>query len=311
MTEAKLLPDERHGSAHHLVDPHRLTADRRDPPERAQMRDDLRGVANLLHGVAQLVEKALPVRGAELQMIDRVPDEQPDVVERVVQLVRDPRSQLAQRGQLAGLDELLLLVAELLLATLDFLGRLPHVPHDVDHGLPPVLEPQVGAVSVLEDVHQRPPRVVQPLGLPGQPAAIVLVVDEDVQHGFALAAEALVERINVLQDVKQGSAALLTLPDARLEPPRLLEEAGLRGCDPADAHLHSRRGIVGGEGLGEGHGCPPAFILSSCSRSVSTSFSRAIILSSRPTTTSSNFSRSRIFSCSSVCDARRSRTTRS
>src|SRR5213076_1247667 len=44
-------------------------------------------------------------------------------------------------------------------------------------------------------------------------------------------------------------------------------------------------------------------------RRLSSSFSRAIIFNSRPTTTSSNFSRSRIFSCSSLLDFSRSRTT--
>src|SRR2546426_7494208 len=49
-----------------------LAADRGRPSERAQMRDDFRGLAHLLHGLAQLADDLPLVRHAELDEVDRV-----------------------------------------------------------------------------------------------------------------------------------------------------------------------------------------------------------------------------------------------
>ena len=103
------------------------------------MGDDLGGFLHLLHGLAQILEERRLFRDAELEMVDGIPDEQSDVVERVVQLVRDPGRQLADRRQLAGLHELLLLVPELLLTAFDLTRGLAQVAHDVEHGLATVL----------------------------------------------------------------------------------------------------------------------------------------------------------------------------
>src|SRR5207237_3282823 len=217
---------------------------------------------------------------AQMNAVDDVPDVQADVVQRIVELVRDPGRQLAERRQLAGLDELLLLVAELLLAPLHLLRGLTQVAHDVDHRLAAVAQPEVGLMRVLEDV----------------------------QHRLALVAELPVRLVQVAHDVQERAPSLLRLMHAVLELlDLLLEGAGLsRGGRIA---VRPRRHGVGLD-------CHQLAARSTLSFSTScwrpsSSFSSAIILSSRPTTTSSNFSRSRIFSCSSACDARRSPTTRS
>jgi len=77
------------------------------------MRDDLRGLPHLLHGLAQLADDLPLVRHAELEEVERIAHEQAGVVERVVELVGDARGELAERGELARLDELLLFVAQL------------------------------------------------------------------------------------------------------------------------------------------------------------------------------------------------------
>ena len=63
-------------------------------------------------------DDSLLVRHGELDEVDRVADEQADVVERVVELVRDAGGELAERGELSRLDQLLLFVAQLLFAPL-------------------------------------------------------------------------------------------------------------------------------------------------------------------------------------------------
>ena len=124
-----------------------------------------------------------------MDAVDDVADVEPDVVQRVVELVRDPGRQLAERGELASLDELLLLVAELLLAALHHLRRRTQVAHDVDHRLAAVLEPEVRPVRVLEDV----------------------------QHRLALVAEPPVRLVQVAHDVDQRAAPLLGLAHAQLK----------------------------------------------------------------------------------------------
>src|SRR6267378_2997810 len=160
------------------------------------MRDDLRGLRHLLHGLAQLADDLPLVRHAEFDEVDRIAHEQAGVVEGVVELVGDPRGELAERGELAGLDELLLFVAQLLLAPLHFGRGLPQVTHDVDHRLPAVLQTQVG---------------------PGEPAAILLVVGENMEHRLALVAEAPVDLIKVAHDVEHGAALLVPLAQAPLQ----------------------------------------------------------------------------------------------
>src|SRR5438876_8815 len=119
----------------------------------------------------------------------------------------------------------------------------------------------------------------------------------------------LVELVQVAHDVEERPAALLAPADTLLELVHPLEQARV-GLEDARLRRGLRTGAV--RDLGGGHAWfLSVFRRSSCWRRDSTSFSKAIILSSRPTTTSSNFSRSRIFSCSSACEARRSRTTRS
>src|SRR5436190_724327 len=82
------------------------------PPEGTQVRDDLRGLADLLHGVPQLVEDLPLFRHGEVDQVDRIAHEQADVVERIVELVGDARGELAERGELPRLHELLLFVAQ-------------------------------------------------------------------------------------------------------------------------------------------------------------------------------------------------------
>src|SRR5207253_3959017 len=71
------------------------------PPERAQVRDDRRGLADLLHGVAQLADDLPLLRDGELDQVDGIADEQPDVVEWIVELVGDAGGQLTDGGELS------------------------------------------------------------------------------------------------------------------------------------------------------------------------------------------------------------------
>src|SRR3989454_211832 len=265
--QAELLLHEGKRSLDHVPQGDRFAADGGRPPERAQVRDDLRGLADLLRGLTQLADDLLLVRPAELDEVDRVAHEQADVVQGIVELVGDAGGELAENGKLAGLDELLLFVAQLVFAP-PHLGRgLLQVSHDVNHRLAAGFQTQLVLVRILKDMQNGPPRIVESSRLAGQPPAVLLIVGQDVQHGFPLVGEALVG----LGQVEQGAALLV---DAR----------------------HGAHTL-------------PALGRPSSFRRLSSSFSRAIIFSSRPTTTSSNFSRSRIFSCSSLLDCSRSRTT--
>src|SRR3989449_7020765 len=58
---------ERQRPLDHLSQGDRLVADGGHPSERAQMRDDLRGLAHLLHGAAQLADDRSEEHTSELQ----------------------------------------------------------------------------------------------------------------------------------------------------------------------------------------------------------------------------------------------------
>ncbi len=96
-----------------------------------------------MHSVIQLAADSFGVRRSKLNQVKRVADEQPDVIERVVQLVRNAGGQLAERGELSCLDELFLLVAEFLFAPLHLLGGFAKIVHDVDHRFAAAFEPDV------------------------------------------------------------------------------------------------------------------------------------------------------------------------
>src|SRR5437879_255032 len=256
------------------------------------MGDDLRRLADLLHRVAQLTDRPLVVRRAELDEVDRVAHEQAGVVEGVVELVGDARRELAERGEFRRLDELLLFLTQLLLASLHLDRRLPQVPHDMNGGFAAGFETQLVLVRVLQEVQQRPTGVVEPLSLAGQSSAVLLVIRQDMQHGLALVGEALVELVQVAHDVEHRAALRVASQQPALEHLHVRPESGL-----------GHRGLLHRDQI------LPALSLSTSLRKLSSSFSRAIIFSSRPTTTSSNFSRSKIFSCSSPLDFSRSRTT--
>jgi hypothetical protein len=299
---------QRERALDHLLQQHRLERHRRGAAEGAEVRDYAGRLPHLVERFAEVVLDLRLLDRAELDAVDGVRDEEPDVVQRVVQLVRDTGGQLAERRQLARLHELFLLLAELLLAALHLERRLAQVVHDVDHRLAAALEPEIGVMRVLEDVDQGPPRAVEPRRLLGEPAAVGLVVDEDVEHRPALVGEAPVRLVEVAHDVQQRAAALFCSADSLLELLHLLAQALVRLeqllCLPGG------RGTVGCGRLG-GHQAEVDLSFSTSPRRVSSSFSSAIIFSSRPTTTSSNFSRSRIFSWSSALDSSRSRTTSS
>ena len=152
-------------------------------------------------------------------------------------------------------DELLLFVAQLLLAPLHFGRGLPQVTHDVDHGLPLVGQALVELVQVAHDVEHRP--------------ALVVALSQ-----------ASLQRLHLGAESTRGWRGRATLGDGRLCRDLLHHDPALPIPQAVDFF-----------------------------RRPSSAFSKAIILSSRPTTTSSNFSRSRIFSCNSVLDFSRSRTT--
>ena len=215
--QPELLLHQRQRALDHLVDVDGLERHRRRAAERAQVGDDLRRLPHLLHRLVEVLERGLRVELAHVDPVDHVADVEADVVQRVVQLVRDAGRQLAERGQLAGLDELLLLVAQLLLAALHLLRRRTQVAHDVDHRLAAVLELEVRLVRVLEDV----------------------------QHRLALVAEPLVRLVEVAHDVNQRPAPFLGLADAELKLFDLLFEgrslAAAALCLRLRSHFSRRR----------------------------------------------------------------------
>ncbi len=81
--------------------------------------------------------------------IDRVANEKPDVVQRIVKLMGHARRQLPQGGKFPGLDQLFLFVAQLLLASLDLRRRFVQVTHDVDHRLARAPQADIGLVRIL------------------------------------------------------------------------------------------------------------------------------------------------------------------
>src|SRR2546427_5864141 len=166
---------------------------------------------------------------------------------------------------------------------------------------------QLVRVRVLQEVQQGPTGVIEPLGLVGQTAAVLLVVGQDVQHGLPLVSEALVELAQVAHDVEHRAALGVAFPQAALQHLHVRAEAAF-GRRPGPG-LRDRAPTVRSRCLRHGDQILPALSLSPSLRKLSSSFSRAIIFSSRPTTTSSNFSRSKIFSCSSLLDFSRSWTT--
>src|SRR6266566_3954337 len=306
LTQPELLLHEGKRPIDHLPQGDRLAAHGRRPPERAQMRDDLRRLADLLHRVAQLANDLPLVHHAELDQVDRVAHEQAGVVEGVVELVGHAGGELAERRELSRLDELLLFVAQLLFASLHLGRGLPQITHDVDHGLAAVLQMKLVLVRVLKDVEQGSSRIVEPRRLASQSSAVLLVVGQDVKHRLPLVGQALVGLVQVAHDVEHRAALLVACPQATLQRVHLRAESTLRGGGPG---LADRRLTIFRQERCHRDHTLAVFSLPTSLRRLSSSFSRAIIFSSRPTTTSSNFSRSRIFSCSSLLDFSRSRTT--
>src|SRR5438093_848895 len=262
--QPQLLAEEIQRTQHNLVDRHLFVPDRSEAAEGTQVRDDLRGLAYLLHRGMEVGQNAPLVQPAQFHEVDDVPQEEPDVVQRVVQLVGNAGGQFAERGQLAGLDQLLLFVTQLLLAPGDFLRGLAQIIHDVDQRLARVLQPEIGLVLVLQDVQQR--------------AAVVLAQPQPLVQGL----------------------------HQPTQPIDLSPQLGFAGLTGAGRRRPGRRSHLRG-----GHQDAPRSVRrrATSARCCSSSFSSAIIFSSRPTTTSSNFSSSRTFSCSSVRDFTRSRTT--
>src|SRR5205807_1531988 len=214
-------------------------------------------------------------------------------------LMGDAGGELAEGRQFSGLYELLLLVAQFFFAPLDLGGGLPQVSHDVNHRFAGGLETQLVLVGVLQDMQHGPSRIVEPIRLAGQSSSVLLIVGQDMEHGLSLVGEAFVGLVQIAHDVEHRAALLIAFPQAALQRLHLRTKSAL-----------GRRGhrVLRHDGRRCHQDLRP-FSLPSSFRELSSSFSRAIILSSRPTTTSSNFSRSRIFSCSSVLDFSRSRTT--
>src|SRR5207247_4123803 len=84
--QPELFPHQGKRPLDHLPQGDGLAANGSRPPERAQVRDDRRGLADLLHGVAQLADDLPLLRDGELDQVDGIADEQPDVVEWIVEL---------------------------------------------------------------------------------------------------------------------------------------------------------------------------------------------------------------------------------
>src|SRR6187200_621091 len=118
-----------------MVHMRRLLTYRRSSAERAQMRDDLSCLMYLLHRAMKLTKHGCFLDVPEFNRVDHVADEETDVVQRIVEFMCDASRQLTKRRQLRGLDELLLFLTEFLLATLHLRGRIPQIPHHVDHRL--------------------------------------------------------------------------------------------------------------------------------------------------------------------------------
>ncbi len=154
--ESELLLDERQGLFDHVIDGNGGSDDRGRATERSKMRNNLGRLAYLLHGVPQVSHDLILIELVHLDMIDDVPNEEPDVVQRIVELMGDTRCEFAKRRQLPRLDQLLLLLAKFMFAALNFLRRLTQIAHDVDHRLAALFETSFRDMDVLENVEERP-----------------------------------------------------------------------------------------------------------------------------------------------------------
>ena len=108
-------------------------------------------------------------------------------------------------------------VPQFLFASLNLGCGLAQVSHDVNHGFAARAQTQRVLVRVLQEVQQGAPRIVEPLGLSGQPAAVQLVVGQDVNHGLPLVGESLVELVQVSDDVQHRTAPLVAFSQAALQ----------------------------------------------------------------------------------------------
>ena len=77
-------------------------------------------------------------------------------------------------------------------------------------------------MRILQEMQQRPARIIQALGLPGQAAAVLFVVSQDMDHGFALVGQLAVEGVQITQDRDKSAASLLILLHEHLQGALLL-----------------------------------------------------------------------------------------
>ena len=107
---AHLFLQKGKGAPDHLINQQPLTTGGSGPAKGAQVRDDLRRLTDLLHGIGQFAQELLRGRFVHLNLVNGIADEQADVVEWVVELMSHTGGQLAESCQLGRLDQLFLLV---------------------------------------------------------------------------------------------------------------------------------------------------------------------------------------------------------
>src|SRR5882724_1879570 len=151
---------QRQGLLNDFIDGQALSAAGSSSAKGAQVGDNLRSFANLLHGAVQFVKQLSLFSLAHLNLINDIADEQADVIERVVQLMSHAGRQLAQRGKLSCLHQLLLFVAKLLLSSLNLGGSLLKIAHHVNHGFATVLQAEVRLMGILKNVQKRASGIV-------------------------------------------------------------------------------------------------------------------------------------------------------
>ncbi len=121
--------------------------------------------------------------------------------------------------------------AQFLLTALDLGRRLLQIAHDMNHRFAAIFQAQIRLVRILQEMHQRPSRIIQSLGLPSHAAAVLFIVSQDMDHGFALVGQLAVDHVQITQDMNERAAALLILMYAQLQGLLLLQQTPVVGLE--------------------------------------------------------------------------------
>src|SRR6476646_6590800 len=98
----------------HSIDSDRLAFTRRITRERAKVIDDLARPLYLLLNVPEVRKELFTVRYTAHQRLDSIAGQEQNIVQRIIDLMRNSHCQFCNACQLRGLNDLLLLLVQLL-----------------------------------------------------------------------------------------------------------------------------------------------------------------------------------------------------